>query len=100
MILEGNDSRGSKRQLSPNDKESENEDVGEDFSGWAVATGARSRRNQKGSNRSTVTPIVIRRKSCQDEIQGLNQIAFDIDDEQMDQDITESGYQEETYVPH
>ena len=97
--LNASDSRGSKRKLSPNEKEFENENDNDDSSGWAVATGSRSRRNQKGNQQgnqgSMVTPIVIRRRSCQDARPELNQVMLDSIEEQMEQDISESGLQEE-----
>ena len=104
LNLDVTDSRGSKRQLSPTEKEFENEgdegdDVVDDSSDWAVATGSRSRsrRNQKGNQKSMVTPIVIRRRSCQEVIKDsrpdLNKM-LDSNDDQMEQDEPESGFQE------
>ena len=65
-----NDQRGNKRQLSPIlDGGRADTETDEDDPGWLVATKTGTRRKHRGSNdlqRSTVTPIVIRRRSQTD----------------------------------
>ena len=83
-----NDSRGNKRQLSPNGGGGDEVDDDDGNSAWSVMSGSRSRRNKPGhksNEKATVTPIVIRRNSYLAENAKATTIVFGSDDE-MEQD--------------